>query len=84
MISSDEGGGVALRPADLSLAGYALSAEAMTASELMFYCGAPFAHVVRYEHELRAERDRRLRYFRAMPARRARLEPPLAHLMAQG
>ena len=80
MISGDECGGAPARLGACSLGAYTLSTEAMTAAELMFYCGAPFAHVVRYEHELRAERDRRMRYFRTMPSRRARLEAPLAAL----
>jgi hypothetical protein len=44
---------------DIDLSAYNLAVGGMTASELMFYYGAPFAHVVRYEQELRGERRRR-------------------------
>ena len=39
--------------------GYALQDEAMNASELMFFFGAPLAHVVDYEQHLKAARYER-------------------------
>jgi hypothetical protein len=46
----------------------------MTASEQMYYAGAPLAHVVRYEHELRMNRDRRMLHRRAIPLPSSRFE----------
>jgi hypothetical protein len=39
-----------------SHSGAAAQLQTMPASEQMFFLGAPFAHVVRYEEELRATR----------------------------
>jgi len=40
----------------------------MSASEQMFFVGAPLAHVVRYEERLRAKQRRGLRYARMRKA----------------
>jgi hypothetical protein len=47
-----------------SHSGAAVQLQTMPASEQMFFLGAPFAHVVRYEEELRATRpEKNLRRF---------------------
>jgi hypothetical protein len=74
VIAGEEWGSEQARAETGELGTYALAAEAMTASEQMFFMDAPLAHVVRYEHELRVERRRRAQHFRPISVRRARLE----------
>ena len=42
------------------LSAYTWPASRLTTSEQMFFHGAPLAHVLRYEQELRSERERRM------------------------
>jgi hypothetical protein len=50
----------ALRGPDGSI--YLKPADRLTASEEMFFCGSPLAHIVHYEHELERYRRRTFRH----------------------
>lgn len=43
----------------LDLGAHTLIGESLTASEQMFFLGAPLAHVMHYEEKLRGDRRRR-------------------------
>jgi hypothetical protein len=54
-----------------------------TASEQMFFLGAPLAHIVRYEHELKLQRERRGGFAAAVPLAPAGIEVGLCKADAE-